>query len=68
MPQTPSITESTIIEYKEEVNIQQFKCGGKIHCSDMTSCEEAIFYINHCPNTKMDGDGDGKPCEDWCGH
>ncbi|MEL0646917.1 excalibur calcium-binding domain-containing protein [Pseudoalteromonas agarivorans] len=21
------------------------------------------FFINNCPNTKMDGDGDGKPCE-----
>ncbi|MGO3421297.1 MAG: excalibur calcium-binding domain-containing protein [Pseudoalteromonas distincta] len=21
------------------------------------------FFINNCPNKKMDGDGDGKPCE-----
>ncbi|MGL4477877.1 MAG: excalibur calcium-binding domain-containing protein, partial [Aeromonas veronii] len=22
-----------------------------------------------CPNTKMDGEGDGIPCENqWCGH
>ncbi|WP_375320656.1 excalibur calcium-binding domain-containing protein [Aliivibrio logei] len=21
------------------------------------------FYIANCPNTKMDGDGDGVPCE-----
>ena len=31
--------------------------------SQMTSKDEAIFFINNCPNTKMDGDRDGKPCE-----
>jgi cold shock CspA family protein len=45
----------------------QFTCSGKTHCSEMTSCEEAKFYIRNCPNTKMDGDGDGIPCErQWC--
>ncbi len=28
---------------------------------------EATFFINNCPNTKMDGDNDGVPCESqWC--
>ncbi|MGN0857816.1 MAG: excalibur calcium-binding domain-containing protein, partial [Stenotrophomonas sp.] len=26
-------------------------------------CEEARYFLRHCPNTKMDGDGDGVPCE-----
>jgi cold shock CspA family protein len=44
-----------------------FKCTGKAHCSEMSSCEEATFYIQNCPNTKMDGDNDGIPCENqWC--
>ena len=44
-----------------------FRCRGKIYCSQMSSCEEATFYINNCPNTKMDGDGDGIPCRrQWC--
>ena len=47
---------------------QTFQCAGKTRCSEMSSCEEAVFYQNHCPNTQMDGDGDGKPCEDRCGH
>ncbi|NOS89221.1 MAG: hypothetical protein HOP34_11920 [Methylococcaceae bacterium] len=35
----------------------------------MSSCEEATFFINNCPDTKMDGNQDGIPCEDqWCGH
>jgi len=47
----------------------QFHCSGKSHCSQMTSCAEATFYLNNCPGSLTDGDGDGRPCEDqWCGH
>ena len=47
----------------------QFRCEGKTRCSQMSSCEEATFYIQNCPGTEMDGDGDGVPCESqWCGH
>jgi cold shock CspA family protein len=43
------------------------QCDGRQHCSQMTSCEEATWFLQHCPNTKMDGEGDGIPCEDqWC--
>ncbi|MGX9727088.1 MAG: excalibur calcium-binding domain-containing protein [Candidatus Electronema sp. VV] len=49
-------------------SVQKYSCQGKVHCSEMTSCEEADFYLQNCPGTKMDGDGDGKPCEDRCGH
>ena len=42
-------------------------CDGRTHCSHMRSCEEATYFIQHCPNTKMDGDRDGVPCEEqWC--
>ena len=48
------------------VNIQ-FKCDGRTHCSNMTSCEEATFFLQNCPSTEMDGDNDGVPCESqWC--
>ncbi|MBL1263891.1 excalibur calcium-binding domain-containing protein [Candidatus Methylomicrobium oryzae] len=48
-------------------NNSQFKCDGRTHCSQMTSCEEATFFINNCPGTKMDGNKDGIPCErQWC--
>jgi cold shock CspA family protein len=44
-----------------------FACDGRTHCSQMTSCAEAKFFLQHCPNTKMDGDNDGTPCEQqWC--
>ncbi|MDD2882637.1 MAG: excalibur calcium-binding domain-containing protein [Rhodoferax sp.] len=29
----------------------------------MTSCPEAKFFLSHCPGVKIDGDGDGIPCE-----
>ena len=46
-----------------------FRCEGKTGCGQMRSCAEANFYIRNCPNTEMDGDGDGIPCEEqWCGH
>jgi hypothetical protein len=46
---------------------EQFTCDGRIYCSQMTSCEEARFFLLHCPRTKMDGNGDGIPCEkQWC--
>jgi cold shock CspA family protein len=45
----------------------QFRCDGRTYCSQMTSCSEAKFFINHCPGTKMDGNNDGVPCEQqWC--
>ena len=46
-----------------------YRCDGRQHCSQMASCEEARFFLKNCPTTKMDGDGDGVPCEQqWCTH
>lgn len=45
-----------------------FSCDGRTYCAQMTSCAEATYFLLHCPNTKMDGDHDGVPCErQWCG-
>lgn len=45
-----------------------YQCDGRTHCSEMTSCEEAEFFLANCPGVKMDGGGDGVPCEkQWCG-
>lgn len=44
-----------------------FRCDGRTHCSQMTSCAEAEFFLRNCPNTQMDGNNDGEPCErQWC--
>lgn len=45
-----------------------FRCDGRTHCSQMTSCAEATYFLQNCPGVKMDGNGDGVPCEQqWCG-
>lgn len=45
----------------------RYTCDGRTHCSQMRSCEEATWFIRHCPNTQMDGNADGVPCEtQWC--
>nr|WP_244664686.1 excalibur calcium-binding domain-containing protein [Candidatus Symbiopectobacterium sp. 'North America'] len=31
----------------------------------MRSQKEAYFFLQNCPNTKMDGDKDGEPCEKY---
>ena len=45
---------------------EPFKCDGRTHCSQMTSCEEAEYFLRNCPDTKMDGNYDGEPCERQC--
>lgn len=45
-----------------------FRCDGRRYCSQMRSCAEASWFLRHCPDTQMDGDHDGVPCEtQWCG-
>jgi cold shock CspA family protein len=44
-----------------------FKCDGRNMCSQMTSCREATLFLQNCPGMKLDGNGDGVPCEQqWC--
>lgn len=46
---------------------RSFSCDQRTHCSQMRSCDEAIFFLRNCPGVKMDGDHDGIPCEEqWC--
>jgi cold shock CspA family protein len=44
-----------------------FRCDGRRYCTQMTSCQEAKYFLANCPGVKMDGNGDGLPCEmQWC--
>ena len=42
-------------------------CGGKRTCGEMTDCAEAAHYLTDCGRRRLDGDGDGIPCESLCG-
>lgn len=44
-----------------------FRCGERRYCSEMRSCEEAMFHFRVCGLRRLDGDGDGVPCERLCG-
>ncbi|BAI97453.1 hypothetical protein Sj15T_18890 [Sphingobium sp. TA15] len=41
-------------------------CGSKWKCGQMDSCSEAYHYLNECGLSRLDGDGDGVPCESIC--
>ena len=43
-----------------------FSCSGKRYCREMTSCEEAKFYLTQCGVGSLDGNKDGVPCESLC--
>jgi cold shock CspA family protein len=54
-------------QFSNSASSSSFKCEGKKFCTQMTSCEEAKFYLRNCPGVQIDGDGDGIPCESqWC--
>ena len=42
-------------------------CGVKWKCGQISSCEDARFQLRVCGLTRLDGDGDGVPCEKLCG-
>ncbi|QOD14040.1 excalibur calcium-binding domain-containing protein [Psychrobacter sp. 28M-43] len=64
---TTSTSVPTVTPALSTQPASSFSCDGRTHCSQMTSCAEATYFTNYCPNTKMDGNHDGVPCEQqWC--
>ncbi|MDG4552464.1 MAG: endonuclease [Candidatus Contendobacter sp.] len=41
-------------------------CGAKRTCDQMSSCDEAKFYLTRCGVKSLDRDGDGVPCASLC--
>jgi len=56
-------TKSTSAPVSYSQKSKSYKCDGRQHCSQMTSYSEAVYFNKFCPDTKMDGDRDGIPCE-----
>jgi len=67
LPKSKPIRRKILPKPKPPRLNKTYHCDRRIYCSQMRSCEEAKFFIRNCRGTKMDGDGDGIPCErQWC--
>ncbi len=58
--------EKTSAPVTTPVSSGSFTCSGKKVCREMTSCEEAKFYLTQCGVSSLDGNRDGTPCEKLC--
>lgn len=47
-------------------SIDNSNCANKRYCKEMASCDEAKYYLTQCGLSRLDGDGDGIPCEKLC--
>lgn len=65
VPQQPAAAATSLSEQflPDTVATSEFSCDGRTMCSQMNSRAEAEYFIQNCPNTEMDGDNDGRPCE-----
>jgi endonuclease YncB( thermonuclease family) len=46
---------------------QSYSCQPRLTCSQISSCDEANWYLGNCPwGGKLDRDKDGIPCESLC--
>ena len=67
--ESPADAEPAALAVERPDGDPGYRCDGRVYCSQMHSCEEATWFLQHCPGVKMDGEGDGVPCEkQWCGH
>jgi endonuclease YncB( thermonuclease family) len=48
------------------VPAKAYSCGSKTSCREMTSCDEAKFYLKKCYLLRLDDDNNGIPCESLC--
>jgi len=58
-----SVQSNTTVLTTASTEKSPYQCDGRTRCSQMTSYDEAVFFIKNCPNTQMDGNHDGRPCE-----
>lgn len=67
---TPVTTQSAPSQptgFNNAKSAGSFSCSTiKKRCAEMTSCEEAKFYLSRCGLKTIDGNHDGVPCETLC--
>ena len=69
--QMSQVNSSAVDEQQDDnpdVAASQFSQTGELIACEMGSYEEAKFFLDNCPNTKLDGNHDGEPCEAQFGH
>lgn len=67
VPKSVAPSPAAIAAPSAVTNASGFSCSvSKNACADMSSCEEAKFYLNVCGLGKFDRDKDGVPCETIC--
>ena len=51
----------------DEPSVSFFTCDGRNTCVQMTSCDEAKFFVKSCPGMSSEGTRGGVSCEkQWC--
>ncbi len=65
VPEPAALVSSSALEELGSAD-EGASCGSKHLCRQMNSCEEAYHYLNECGVGRLDGDGDGVPCESIC--
>ena len=65
--QAPAAAQAGLPQARPAPAPSSYHCDGRTHCSQMTSCQEATYFLRNCPGVEMDGNHDGVPCEkQWC--
>jgi len=65
-PAEPSTPQTAPARTVPAAGQDGFTCGTKRYCREMASCAEARFHLRQCGLARLDGDGDGVPCEALC--
>ncbi|RVD18167.1 MAG: thermonuclease family protein [Mesorhizobium sp.] len=61
----PAVSEPLGITNRQVA--QSYSCQRRRKCSQISSCDEAQWYLSNCPwGGKLDRDGDGVACETLC--
>lgn len=64
--QVAEVATSSVLPTMTLAATVSLQCGAKRTCGQMSSCEEARFYLSQCGLSRLDGDHDGVPCEKIC--
>jgi endonuclease YncB( thermonuclease family) len=59
-------TDRALLKKTAANQSENSSCGSKRYCKEMSSCEEAKYYLTQCGLSQLDRDGDGIPCESLC--